>query len=250
LVTYWRPDHKETPEECARQALIFFAELARVDLVFETFRTTSRKRGKYVHTPVPTDLDGLAQLFAKGVIRTHRGGSVMEELGYTLDATTPSKRFPSIRDASYGAMRLTGGTSGTSCNSCLLELYFEGEDYERIVNIPTLTRLFNVMVTAFAPQVGKTYYGDFYDAVSTLPSHLRTELDVDWMMYFARAWGTVPPLPAPVRIEPVGKAGTLVILNPVGVSASNPEDVQLGRQVQALLRKAGLLNRDRLRGPQ
>jgi len=173
----------------------------------------------------------------------------MEELGYGINATTPSKRFPSIRDASYGAMRLRAGTSGTSCNSCELSLAFEGEDYERIVNVPMLTRLFHVMVTAFAPQIGKTFYGSFYDVVSTVPTHLRTELDVDWMMYFSRAWGTVPPLPAPVRIEPVGNVGTLVILSPSGVSASNPEDVQLGRQVQALLRKAGLLNKDRLKAP-
>jgi len=247
LMTWWRPDHKETPEECARQALVLFAELARVDPVFATFETTSRQRRKYVDTPVPTDVDGLARLFAKGVIRTHRGGSVMEDLGYNIHATTPSKRFGS--ETSYVSLTVTGGTGGTTCNSCVLNLYVEGEDYEQVVNVPTLTRLFHAMVTAFAPQVGDAGFSSFRNALTDVPGYLRTELVMNWIMYFSRSWGTVPPLPAPVRIEPVGKEGTLVILSPERVSASNPEDVQLGRQVQALLRKAGLLNQDRLKQP-
>ena len=248
LWTWWRPDHKETPEECARQALVFFAELARVDPVFATFETTSRKRGKYVDTPVPTDVEGLARLFAKGVIRTHRGGSVMEDLGYKIHATTPSRRYGS--ETSYVSLTVRGGTAGRNCNSGILNLYVEGDDYEQVVNVPTLTRLFHATVSAFGPQVGTAGFNRFEDALTDVPSHLRTEeLEVNWLMYFSRAWGTVPPLPAPVRIEPVGKEGTLVILSPERVSASNPEDVQLGRQVQVLLRKAGLLNKDRLKEP-
>jgi hypothetical protein len=61
-------------------------------------------------------------------------------------------------------------------------------------------------------------------------------------MYFSRECGTVPPLPAPVRIEPVGNRGMLVILSPEPVSASNPEHLELGRQVRALLKKSGVLN--------
>ncbi len=95
LATLWRPDHKETPEECARQALVLFAELARIDSSFEIFRTTSRKRGKYVRTPVPTDLEGVAQLFAKGVNRNDTDRKPIEPLGYTLWAQTPSRRYGS-----------------------------------------------------------------------------------------------------------------------------------------------------------
>jgi hypothetical protein len=246
LLTMWRPDHKETPEECARQALVLFAELARIDPSFEVFRTTSRRRGKYVDTPVPTDVQGLAGLFAKGVIRGQFSRKPIETLGYRLHAQTPSRRYGS--ETSYSSIAINGGTSGANANSCLLNLYVEADDYERVVNVPMQIQLFHAMVKAFSPQVGHADIGDFRDAVVDIPSHLRTELAVDWIMYFSRGWGTVPPLPAPVRIEPVGRVGTLVILTPERASASNPEDVRLGRQVQALLSKAGLLNLDRLDG--
>jgi hypothetical protein len=39
----------------------------------------------------------------------------------------------------------------------------------------------------------------------------------------------------------VGDKGTLVILTPERLTASNPEHVELGRQVRRLLSKAGLL---------
>jgi hypothetical protein len=66
---------------------------------------------------------------------------------------------------------------------------------------------------------------------------------VGWVMYFARSRGTLPPLPAPVRTEPVGDKGTLVILTPERFTASNPEHVALAARVQELLVGSGLLKR-------
>ena len=60
-------------------------------------------------------------------------------------------------------------------------------------------------------------------------------------MYFSRQRGTVPPLPAPVRIEPVEDKGALIILTPERFTASNPEHVALAARVQELLDRAGLL---------
>jgi hypothetical protein len=64
---------------------------------------------------------------------------------------------------------------------------------------------------------------------------------VGWVMYFSRLQGTVPPLPAPVRIEPVEDRGALVILTPERFTAANPEHVALAARVHALLNRAGLL---------
>ena len=60
-------------------------------------------------------------------------------------------------------------------------------------------------------------------------------------MYFSRQRGTVPPLPAPVRVEPVEDKGTLVILTPERFTVSNPEHVALAARVHELLDGAGLL---------
>ncbi|KFE60946.1 hypothetical protein DB31_4570 [Hyalangium minutum] len=62
-------------------------------------------------------------------------------------------------------------------------------------------------------------------------------------MYFSRLRGTVPPLPAPVRIEPVEDKGTLVILTPERFTVSNPEHVALAARVHELLDRAGLLRK-------
>jgi len=62
-----------------------------------------------------------------------------------------------------------------------------------------------------------------------------------WVMYFPRDRGTVPPLPTPVRIEPVEDKGTLVILTPERLTSDNPEHIELAQRVHTLLNKAGLL---------
>jgi immunity protein 52 of polymorphic toxin system len=64
---------------------------------------------------------------------------------------------------------------------------------------------------------------------------------VGWLMYFAHRRGPLPPLPAPVQVEPVEDKGTLVILTPERFTASNPAHVELARDVAERLARAGLL---------
>ena len=62
-----------------------------------------------------------------------------------------------------------------------------------------------------------------------------------WVTYLSRCRGAVPPLPAPVRIEPVEDKGTLIILTPERLTARNPENVEQSRRVGELLSRAGLM---------
>jgi hypothetical protein len=64
---------------------------------------------------------------------------------------------------------------------------------------------------------------------------------IGWVTYVSRRRGTVPPLPAPVRIERVEDKGTLIVLTPERLTASNPEHVERGKRVGELLDKAGLM---------
>jgi len=64
---------------------------------------------------------------------------------------------------------------------------------------------------------------------------------VGWATYLSRRRGPVPPLPAPVRVEPVEDLGTLITLTPERFTAENPAHVELAAHVRALLDQAGLL---------
>nr|WP_255510354.1 immunity 52 family protein [Myxococcus sp. AB025B] len=64
---------------------------------------------------------------------------------------------------------------------------------------------------------------------------------IGWVTYLSRHRGTVPPLPAPVRVEPVEDKGTLIVLTPERFTASNPEHVALAERVHELLDRAGVL---------
>ncbi|MGZ3458133.1 MAG: Imm52 family immunity protein [Archangium sp.] len=63
-----------------------------------------------------------------------------------------------------------------------------------------------------------------------------------WMTYLARSRGEVPPLPEPVRVEPVDDKGSLLLLTRERLTASNPEHVALGLRVQELLLAKDLLH--------
>jgi hypothetical protein len=72
---------------------------------------------------------------------------------------------------------------------------------------------------------------------------LLREVRVGWLTYLSRRLGTLPPLPAPVRIEPVGALGWLLVLSPEPMTASNPEHVAFTARVRELLDRAGLIER-------
>jgi hypothetical protein len=71
----------------------------------------------------------------------------------------------------------------------------------------------------------------------------RREVRVGWLTYLSRRRGRLPPLPAPVLIEPVGQLGWLLVLSPEPMTASNPEHVAFTARVRELLDRAGLIER-------
>jgi hypothetical protein len=62
-----------------------------------------------------------------------------------------------------------------------------------------------------------------------------------WATYFSRRRGEVPPLPTPVRVEPVEDKGTLILLTPERFSTANPAHLELAHHVTETLSRAGLL---------
>nr|WP_224245566.1 immunity 52 family protein [Hyalangium gracile] len=107
-----------------------------------------------------------------------------------------------------------------------------------MLTAPVMAGVLRAMAMAWDPEWGVATSEAHRDSVT---DKAKPGTFVGWVMYFSRLRGTVPPLPAPVRIEPVEDQGTLVILTPERFTASNPEHVALAARVHELLARAGLL---------
>ena len=126
----------------------------------------------------------------------------------------------------------------SSANVCVLSLPSKGENAGRILTAPVLTEVARSLALAWEP--------DWAVAMSEAYREMddrqgKADIWLGWVTYLARHRGTVPPLPAPVRIEPVGDQGTLIILTPERFTVANPEHIALAKTVRGLLARAGLM---------
>ncbi|EPX61540.1 hypothetical protein D187_010159 [Cystobacter fuscus DSM 2262] len=115
----------------------------------------------------------------------------------------------------------------------------EGPLRERILSAPLLAEVLTSLATAWDPDFAIASSSEMVDLVEKRNGEVR----VGWLTYLSRRLGTVPPLPAPVRIEPVGTLGWLLVLSPERMTATNPEHVAFTLRVRELLDRAGLLQR-------
>jgi hypothetical protein len=229
--TYWNA-RREDVDACARRTELFFALLARCDPSLGQWHRGGRApRGSPGHRVRVNDPEELRELLLQGRNRGDLTKSVIEDLGFGLHVWNQEPDDQATR-----LMLRCGVYSPFSKNVCLLTPPSEGEAAERMLSAPVMAQVLTCMATAWDPDWGVATTHEFREALSK-----NGDVRMGWMMYFARRWGTVPPLPAPVRMEPVGSLGTLVILSPERLTASDPEHVALGRRVRELLDRAGLM---------
>ncbi|RKH44514.1 hypothetical protein D7X96_05995 [Corallococcus interemptor] len=131
-------------------------------------------------------------------------------------------------------------TQNSSANVCVLSIPSKGESAERMLTASMLTGVTRSMALAWEP--------DWAVAMSETYRELDGRQGKDdpwlgWVTYLPSHRGTVPPLPSPVRIEPVEDRGTLIILTPERFTVANPEHIALARRVRELLAQAGLMRR-------
>jgi hypothetical protein len=159
---------------------------------------------------------------------------VFEDLGFRFSAWNGASD-----DYDGSAFNIScGGYTDVVGNSCVFSLPSRGPNAERVLTAPVIARLVCSMAVAWDPD----------SAVGMSSPHLQMvdkgipfAVSIGWVTYLARHRGTVPPLPAPVRIEPVEDKGTLIVLTPERFTVSNPEHVALAERVRELLDRAGLL---------
>ncbi|HYO59577.1 immunity 52 family protein [Archangium sp.] len=224
---YWGP-RKESPEECARRAEVFLAAVSNVDPSFSRWFQQGRSRKDALKRPIEPTRAALEKLIRRGKDRQ------FEDLGYSVWAWNGV----CVDYDDSGFNFACGIYSDCVSNRCVFNLPTRGPNAERVLSEPILTGLVRSMVLAWEP--------DSAIATSTLHRDKvaptgKSGTFVGWIMYFPRSRGTIPPLPAPVRIEPVEDKGTLIVLTPERFMAANQEHVALAERVRESLDRAGLL---------
>ncbi|WNG60656.1 hypothetical protein F0U59_42560 [Archangium gephyra] len=225
---YWgcRP---EPVQECARRAEAFFRLLSTCHPDYSRWYEKHSSRKRALQLQIEPTYDTFVRLFGKKEYQDEEGG---------VSFDTWTGHVPVNQEG--GMIMLRCGTPAEAVpNSVLLFFPSPGPGQDRLLTLPVLTGVMRALALAWEPDQAVVASDDFRDRMT--PGVADTF--VGWLTYFSRQWGEVPPLPEPVRVEPVEDKGSLIILGPEPLSAANPEHVALGHRVQQLLAPHGLLRR-------
>jgi hypothetical protein len=222
--SYWlaRP---ESAQACARRAEHFFHCLGRCDPAWTRWYEKADSFEGARKRQFRTDASSFQKLFAQ---EDHQIGD-----GFSFHLWTGD----SLQETS-GVDGSCGSADHWLSSTCVVQPYAEGPIADRVLTAPVMAEVLRAMALAWDPEWGVATSEAHRDSVT---ERAKPGTFVGWVMYFSRLRGKVPPLPAPVRIEPVEDQGTLVILTPERFTVSHPEHVALAARVHELLERAGLL---------
>jgi hypothetical protein len=225
---YWgcRP---ESAQECARRAETFFHLLSACHPDYSRWYEKSNSVNRALQLPFEPTYETFVRFFGKNKYQSDDGFHFGAWTGHVP-----------VNQAGGMVMVWCASLAEAVPNSSLLYFPSEGPGLDRLLTLPVLTGVMRAMALAWEPDWAVVVSDDFRDALSQQGS---VGTFVGWLTYFSRQRGEVPPLPEPVRVEPVEDKGSLLILGPEPLRAANPEHVALGQRVQRMLAERGLLRR-------
>ena len=232
LGAYWgaRP---EDAEACAQRLAHMVRLLEPVDPLFAHWFKNAKSLKETLKHPLDSDVEGLRKHIQRKLMKDDRR-QPMPELGFSFGLWNGESGGDDVW-LSIGC----GGYSKWVSNSCVMRAPHNGPVSERVLTGTFQAEVLHAIATAWDPDWGVSMSHDHRDIIAKkCPDVL-----VGWVTYLSRRLGRVPPLPAPVRIEPVGELGTLITLTPERFTASNPEHLDLAERVREHLDRAGLLQR-------
>jgi hypothetical protein len=225
---YW-PARLESAEACARRAETFFRLLAECDPVFERWYEQADSLEEALQLEFAPTYETFLRFFEQEDYQFGRDG-------FSFGAWTGHEE----NRRGGGVLLRCGSDAEVAPNKCLLHLPWPDAEPEgrRVLTVPVLEQVLRAMVLAWEPETGVIVSHDFREA-------MRPEGDMrefaGWLLYLSRSRGHLPPLPPPVRVEPLEDQGTLLILSPERLSSSNPDHLALGHLVQEILDSKDLL---------
>ncbi len=224
---YWHA-RLESAEACARRAERFFHLLGRCDPAWTRWYETADSFEEARRRQFTTTATHFQKLFAQKDHQIGDGFSFSLWTGDNLQETSGIDV-----GCGYSSLRLHSSCVLTPCNG--------GPIGERVLTASVMTEVLRAIALAWEPEWGVVTSHQYDELL--LEKVMPAGTSVGWVMYFSRLRGKVPPLPEPVRIEPVEDQGTLVILTSERFSAANPEHVELAARVHEVLSQAGLLRK-------
>jgi hypothetical protein len=226
---YW-PARRESVEVCAERAEHFFRLLSGCDPLYARWFEQADSLEEALGLRFEPTRETLLRLFKS---RRYNAGP----FGFRFSAWTGHEE-----DGHGGVVMLNCGSARVPPpGSCLLDLPQAGAEEQRILTAPMLTEILRALVVAWEPDWGGVISENYRELRNEPVGPPKT----GWLMYFSRRRGEVPPLPEPVRVEPVGDKGSLIILTPERFSVDNPAHVALADEVRAVLERTRLLKRFR-----
>jgi hypothetical protein len=221
---YWL-GRGESADACARRASKCLQALSNLDPMWvrwcegaDSFEEASRRQ-------VSTDPDSLTEYFLRPERRFE------DAFTYWL--------WSGSQDEGVRVDGICGSEDLWTPSSSVLTPPPSGPMADRILSPEMRSEILRRMVVAWEPEFGLMTSSDHLISLSSRP---KAGSFVSWMTYFSRQRGPVPPLPEPVRVEPVGDLGTLVTLTQERFTVSNPQHVRLAAEVQRVLEGAGLMH--------
>ncbi|MFE8604233.1 immunity 52 family protein [Archangium violaceum] len=226
---YWLA-RRETAEACAQRAEAFFSLLASCDpSLIRWFKKDKTLKQALKHR-FETNAVSLAKVFNQ---------QEQQEGRFPTDGFSLSGWNGQTQEAASSLYLRCGDASDKVPNTCVFDPPAQGSAEERVLQTPVLANILRAMAVAFEPEWGIATSQE-HRALVTAKS-ARTGTFIGWLTYFSHRRGPLPSLPSPVHTEPVEDKGTLVILTPERLTASNPDHVSLARDVSERLAQAGLL---------
>jgi hypothetical protein len=222
---YWL-GRGESVEACARRASAFFQFLSEIEPAWSRWCETADSFETASLRPVSTDMGSLREHFSRQDRRIGDAYTYWLWSGLNPDETV-------------GCDGICGSADLWTPSSCVLSTSGDGSVSTRFLTASSLAQVIRQMVFAWEPEFGLVTSNAHF---GSLDPDAEMGMLVGWMTYFSRQRGPVPPLPAPVRVEPVGDLGTLVTLTQERFTVSNPQHVRLAAEVQRVLEGAGLMH--------
>lgn len=225
---YWSV-RRETAATCAQRTEAFFRLLATCDPSLSQWFETGWTLEEALQNPFEADAASMTKVLRQQEKEEGR----FADQGFSLRLWNGRTNEPES-----GLSLCCGYASVWIPNCCVIRLPREGPAKERVLQAPMLARILRAMTVAWEPEWGVATSHELRDLMS---ESAEPGTFVGWLTYFSHRRGPLPPLPPPVRVEPVEDKGSLVILTPERLTASNPSHVALAHEVSERLAQAGLL---------